>query len=491
MDLLEHSARILGQRDLVSPGGRLLLAVSGGNDSLVMLHLLHSLRATLGLDLHVASLNHGMRGAAGADDVSFVQQQAESLGLGVTLGSATGLNSEADARRARYDFLANAARQVGARHVVTAHHADDQVETLLLNLLRGSGLRGLAGMGLRAELPGHPQLTLLRPFLEVPRSELRAWGQSQGLEPRQDASNNDRRLRRNRLRHEILPLLRDFDPRVDQSLLRLSEIAARDHDFVQQQLGAATASELRHSDQRIRLSRSTFLALHPALQRHLVLNALRTLGNTEPGAAHVAGLVALARSGRTGQTCSLPGGMQLRIEYGDLVFESIDAEVDWSGPLLTGREPLKVRLPGKTALPGQNRALVLSRQRPAGMEAWQCLSLPPAATITLDTRRTGDRFHPVGLNGHSRSLKKWMIDRQLPQHIRMQVPLLRVDGHIAAIFDGTKIVPSSLFLARETDANACFCAICQISGSTPPQCLHLPHEALGWNKAGKTRQTTP
>ncbi len=468
MDLLQHSVRILGQQCLVAPGSLLLLAVSGGNDSLVMLHLLHRLRATLGLKLHVASLNHGLRGSAGADDASFVQEQAETLGLGVTLGSATGLNSETDARRARYDFLATTARQVGACHVVTAHHADDQVETLLLNLLRGSGLRGLAGMRHLAELPGHPQLSLLRPFLDFPRSELRAWGQAQGLKPRQDASNSDRRMRRNRLRHDILPLLRDFDPRVDQSLLRLSEIAARDYDYVQQQLGAATGNALRHSDRRIRLSRSTFLALHPALQRHLALNALRDLGSTDAGTEHVAGLVSLAGSGRTGQVYSLPGGTQLRIEYGDLVFECRDAKVDWSGPLLTGREALRVRYPGKTVLPGQTWALVISRQRPGEMEAWQCLSLPPAATVTLDTRRPGDRFHPPGLNGHSRSLKKWMIDRQLPQVVRMQIPLLRVNGHIAAIFDGTNFVPSRHFLATESDANACFCAICQISGSTWP-----------------------
>lgn len=466
MDLLQHSARILVQHCHLTQGSRLLLAVSGGNDSLVMLHLLHSLHSDLGLELHVASMDHGMRGQEGSDDASFVRQQAEALSLEFTLGSAAGLRSEADARRARYEFLADAARQVGASYVVTAHHADDQVETVLLNLLRGSGLRGLAGMRHRAELPGHPQLTLLRPFLDVPRRELRAWGRAQGLEPRQDASNDDRRLRRNRLRHDILPLLRDFDPRVDRSLLRLSETAARDYDFVQQQLGEAAGKDLRHSQQRIRLSRSTFNALHPALQRHLALNALRDLGSTEAGANHVVDLVSLAVSGRTGQACSLPGGIRLRIEYGDLVFERISANEEWSGPLLTERKALAVRLPGTTALPGQPWQLVISRQRMTGADTWQCLSLPPAARVTLDTRRPGDRFHPPELNGHSQSLKKWMINRQLPRAVRMRIPLLRVDGQIAAVFAGSSISPSRRFVARDRDANALFCAICQISGST-------------------------
>ncbi len=466
MDLLQHCARTLVEQCLVAPGCRLLLAVSGGNDSLAMLHLLHNLQRDLELELYVASLDHGWRGAAGAEDAAFVRQEAEALGLEVTLGAAAGLRSEADARRARYDFLASSATEVGASCVVTAHHADDQVETILLNLLRGSGLRGLAGMRSRAELPGHPHLTLLRPLLDVPRHELRAWGHRQGLEPRQDASNDDRRLRRNRLRHDILPLLRDFDPRVERSLLRLAENASRDYDYLQRQVQEAAETGMRRSEQRVRLSRSTFNALHPALQGHLTLNALRDLGGTKAGAEHVKRLVALAASGRTGQACNLPGGIRLRIEYGDLVLERIGAEEDWPGPLLTARQALEVRLPGSTALPDRKWKLVFSRQGMEGVDAWQCLSLPPAAAVTLDTRRPGDRFHPPGMNGRSQSLKKWMINHQIPRSVRMEIPLLRVDGQIAAVFAGSRIIPSWRFVAGEADAGAWLCAICQNVGST-------------------------
>ena len=468
MDLLQHCARNLVEQCLVAPGSHLVLAVSGGNDSLVMLHLLHCLQGDLGLKLYVASLDHGWRGAAGAEDAAFVRQEAETLGLEVSLGTATGLRSEAGARRARYEFLASCAREFGAPFVVTAHHADDQVETVLLNLLRGSGLRGLAGMRPRAELPGHPQLTLLRPFLDVPRRELRAWGRVQGLEPREDASNEDRRLRRNRLRHDILPLLREFDPRAERSLLRLSQNAARDHDYLQRQLQEAAGKGLRHSEQRVRLSRSTFNALHPALQGRLALNVLRDLGGTEAGAGHVASLVSLAASGRTGQTCNLPGDIQLRIEYGDLVFERIGAEEDWPGPLLTGRRALEVRLPATIALPDRTWKLVFSRQRMTGVDSWQCLCLPPAAAVTLDTRRPGDRFHPPELHGHSQSLKKWMINHQIPRAVRINIPLLRVDGQIAAVFAGKRIIPSWRFVAREANASTWFCAICQIVGPTCP-----------------------
>ena len=461
MTLQQRTALLIRRQQLVPPGSRLLLAVSGGTDSLVLLHLFSRLGPGFGLSLHVASLDHGLRGADGAADAAFVREQAEQLGLQVTLGTAEGLRGEADARRARYDFLAATAEAFGAQHVAVAHHADDQVETVLLNLLRGSGLRGLAAMRLSAPLPGHSQLTLLRPFLGVSRSELQDWCRAQELMPRQDASNRDRRLRRNRLRHETLPGLREFNPNVDHALLRLAASAALDLDFIQQQLAAATENALRCSPQRIRLTRSTFDGLHPALQRHFVLDALRRLGGQEIGSGHVENVVTLAQTGITGQRCPLPGTLQLRLEYDDLIIEQTDAGPDWPGPLLCSDDPLTVCNPGVTLLPGNAWRLVLSNTRCADAAPQLCLSLPPDATLTLDTRRPGDRFDPPGLSGHTQSLKDWMINRRLPREVRQQIPLLRVNGAIAAIFTGTQSMPAARFMTKAGAADTCYCAICR------------------------------
>lgn len=464
MDLLQRTALFMRQNAHVPPGTRLLLAVSGGNDSLVLLHVFSQLRETLDLQLHVASLDHGLRGAAGAADAQFVREQCELLGVEVTLGAARGLQGEADARRARYDFLAETALQTAARHVLTAHHADDQAETVLLNLLRGCGLRGLAGMQAVSPLPGHPRLALLRPFLKEMRSGLQAWCRSHGLQPRQDASNNDRRLRRNRLRHEVIPALRDFNPRVEQALQRLSGSVALDHEFIQQQLALATGDDLRFDCQAARLSRAGFNALHPALQHHFVLMVLRRLGAAETGSDHVERVVALAREGVTGQRHSLPGLLQLRLDYEDLVIEHSGAMAEWHGPLLFSSDPVPVKLPGETPLPRSPWSLFVGQGCSGDDRPNVCLSLPPAAGVTLDVRRPGDSFEPPGLPGHSRTLKKWMIDQRLPRGIRMQIPLLRVDGRIAAIFTGREAVPAAGFRASPGAANAMTVAIRRAPG---------------------------
>lgn len=461
VNLLQRCARLIRQDRLIPPGSRLLLAVSGGADSLALLHIFWRLRQELALELQVACLEHGLRGADGAADVAFVRAQGERLGLPVWTGVARGLRGEADARRARYDFLAQTALAWGARYVAVAHHADDQAETVLLNLLRGSGLRGLGAMRHSAPLPGHPQLTLLRPLLGVRRSELRAWCRAQGLEPRQDASNDDLRLRRNRLRHETLPALREINPRVDQALLRLAAGAALDYDFIRQQLAAATAGALRRSEGRLRLTRATFQDLHPALQRHFVLDALRQLDGQEISSAHVAQAVTLAQRGVTGQQHTLPGALRLRLEYDELVIERVDAASDWRGPLLTAGTPLKVANPGITSLPGNAWRLIISQTAVDTPAPQLCLSLPPAATLTLDTRRRGDRFAPPGLRGHSQSLKKWMINQRLPRAVRMQIPLLRVNGALAAIFTGAQALPAARFAATPGATGLRYCTICR------------------------------
>ena len=459
MTLQQRVTLLIRRQQLIPPGSRLLLAVSGGTDSLVLLHLFSRLSPEFGLSPHVASLDHGLRGADGAADAAFVREQAEQLGLQVTLGTAKRLRGEADARHARYDFLAATARAWGAQYVAVAHHADDQAETVLLNVLRGSGLRGLAAMRLSAPLPGHPQLTLLRPLLHIRRSELQDWCHTQGLAPRQDASNRDLRLRRNRLRHETLPALRELNPRVDQALLRLAGTAAQDIDFIQEQLAAATENSLRCSPQRIRLARSTFDGLHSVLQRHFVLDALRRLGGQEIGSGHVESLVALAKTGVTGQRLSLPGALQLRLEYEDLILEHSDAASDWPGPLLCSDNPLAVCNPGVTILPGEVWRLYISTTRIADECPQARLALPPGATLTLGTRLAGERFDPPGLGGHTQSLKDWMINRHLPRDIRQQIPLLRVNGAIATIFTDTQAVPATRFMARAGVANARYCAI--------------------------------
>ena len=207
-----------------------VVAVSGGPDSVALLRALVRLRppASAGR-LIAAHLNHQLRGAESTADQQFVAALAADLGVTLIVGQAEGLAGEQDgieaaAREARYAFLLRAAEQAGARYVVTGHTADDQAETILHHMLRGTGLRGLGGM--RRARRMSDLVTLARPLLEINRAEVLAYLQALGQPFRTDATNADRELTRNRIRHELLPLLaRDFNPAIVESLLRLGRVA--------------------------------------------------------------------------------------------------------------------------------------------------------------------------------------------------------------------------------------------------------------------------
>jgi tRNA(Ile)-lysidine synthase len=217
-----------------------LVAVSGGSDSVALLRGLAAIRIAGPGRLVVGHFNHGWRGQESEADEQFVTSLAAQLELPTEVGQAARSTSssgpdprdgrkskrtEAAARRARYRFLEETATRLGARYVVTAHTADDQAETILQRIIRGTGIAGLAGI--RRARPLGPAVTLLRPVLEFRRCELRAYLQSLGQEFREDASNADRRFTRNRIRHELLPLLTEhYYPGAAESLIRLGTLAA-------------------------------------------------------------------------------------------------------------------------------------------------------------------------------------------------------------------------------------------------------------------------
>ena len=215
-------------------GRRLVVAVSGGPDSLAMLYALHRLRDELGLALHVAHLDHRLRGQDSAADAEFVAQTCAKLGIDCTVEDLDVLafrrehrmSLEEAAREVRYRFLANVAEQVGADAVALGHTSDDQVETVLMNVIRGSGLRGLRGMmpTSNRHIEGS-DATLFRPLLNLSKQDTIAYCEALHLTPRADESNRSTEMTRNRVRLELLPLLRDMNPAFGDAALRLSRNA--------------------------------------------------------------------------------------------------------------------------------------------------------------------------------------------------------------------------------------------------------------------------
>ncbi|HYO89770.1 MAG TPA: tRNA lysidine(34) synthetase TilS, partial [Candidatus Limnocylindrales bacterium] len=213
---VQNAVWTAGERHALFPRGTtLVLGVSGGADSLALLHALAALRRRLGLTLIAATLDHGLRGRDGAADAAHVDALAEAWHVPVVVGTADvaalavqqRAGIEEAARNARYAFLAEVARSHGAGRIAVGHHADDQAETVLMHLLRGAGLDGLGGMRPLAPVPGAPDLMLVRPLLGVTRAQIAAYCARHDIAARDDATNADTALTRGWLRHELLPLM--------------------------------------------------------------------------------------------------------------------------------------------------------------------------------------------------------------------------------------------------------------------------------------------
>ena len=240
-ELPSHVEQSIRARRLFVRGQRIVVAVSGGLDSMVLLHVLHALAPRHGWQLTVAHLNHQLRGSSSDADERLVRRTAERLKLPVRveraevrrLARAHSLSLEMAARKARHEFLARTAAQLKAPSIALAHHADDQIELFFLRLFRGSGGDGLAGMKWRSPSPVNREIELVRPLLDQPKSALLSHAAETGIRFREDASNACLDIQRNRIRHELLPLLRaKYQPALDDIILRTADIVGTEAEFV-------------------------------------------------------------------------------------------------------------------------------------------------------------------------------------------------------------------------------------------------------------------
>jgi tRNA(Ile)-lysidine synthase len=312
-------------RPLVSPGDTVLVGVSGGADSLALLDLTARTAKSLGINPVVGHLDHGWR-ADSADDARAVVAEAEQRGLPcVTERAALTDRSEARARDARLRFFARTAAELGGSGVFLGHTADDQAETVLLHLLRGSGTRGLGAMRMSSQIPidGRP-LRLLRPLLRMRRAELSAYCRARGLQPRADASNDDLRYARNRVRADLLPVAEAIAPGATLALARAAAILADDAEYLSESARHAIGGlSAERGEARIALSRRELAALPVALQRAVMREvALGLLGPApELGLERIEAARAAILRGRGGAVVQWPGFVDVRVERGEVIFE--------------------------------------------------------------------------------------------------------------------------------------------------------------------------
>jgi len=449
MDDLSHRVSLFIQgRPFVTTGTTLVVGVSGGIDSVVLLHVLNHVCPSLGIAVHVATLDHGLRGEVGSADADFVVSLAHQMGLpcsqsrvdAMALAKAQKVGIEQAARLARYDFLAKVAHEQGSVAIATAHHADDQVETILMHLLRGSGTAGLVGMHPQVSVPRHLDLQLIRPFLAIHKSELQAYARDNELHWREDVTNADAIYTRNRIRLELLPMIRTINADADRALLRLADNAVMDEAFIVSHITGFW--QTMAGSKSVVMVRAQFRDAHPALQRRLILTGARHVAvDLDLSQERVLAAVHLALHGEVGARLELGGGVSLGIDYVQIVIGLADTfrfdPQAHDNPFIDPEVIIALDRSGDYDLNGW--VVRVSDQSPQNKDGdsitWTAkLSVPTDASLTIRSRRVGDRFALVGLEGHTRLVSKWMIDLKIPRLMRPHIPMLCADNHVIAIF---------------------------------------------------------
>ena len=459
---------------LIPPEEIVVVGVSGGADSVCLLHVLAKWRKGLGMKLHVAHLNHQLRGAESEADAEYVSNLAGSLGIPITIDSQDvaayrterNCSIEEAARELRYAFLARVAKWVGANRIAIGHTRDDQVETVLMHILRGTGITGLCGLApcspmaydsqgmswrdsppsLRAEALSvakgqRSNLLVIRPLLDITREETASYCQEHQLAPRIDSSNLSLSFFRNRLRLQLLPLLRQYNPSLDHALLRLADIAKEDNAFIEQQASELWDEVARQENNAIYLDKKQLASLPIALQRQLLRTAVTELAGDarDIEASHIEAARSLLNKPAS-KRISLPHGFICQGGYDEIVIASTAKQSQLPPcpfPPLPGEVPLKV--PGMTVFPGWKVIASIVRERIDSLSLRGALSTSEGTCqsnlvadfdlhktgteLFVRQRRSGDRFQPLGMS-MPKKLHEFMVDAKIPRSWRDHIPIV-------------------------------------------------------------------
>lgn len=453
VSILSDLRRFIRRHDLLPAGAGAVVGVSGGPDSLALLHALRALAPEFGWRLHAAYLHHGLRAEAEAE-ARFVAEVAAAWGVGCTVerrdvgavAAQPGVSVEEAARQVRYAFLAETATRLGAGHVVVGHHADDQAETMLMHLLRGSGLAGLRGMSPSTPLaslrftalppgqrPDPGDVILIRPWLQTERADILAYCHANGLQPRFDASNTDLAFFRNRLRQQVLPLLEDLNPNLTAVWGRTAAALQGDFAVLDAHRRLLWQQLAREQAGRVAFDLAAFRDLPRGDQRALLRRAIAVLqpDQRDINWGHTEGLLDVLAFDPTlgsGGPYPLAAGLSAWLSYSRLEIAAHPEALDF--PQIEA--PALLALPGWTALAGGwHLAARRVEWRPGDPPPWagsrdpNCIWLPIATSgpLAARPRQPGDRLQILA-SGGSKAIPDLMTELKLPRPARDRWPLL-------------------------------------------------------------------
>jgi tRNA(Ile)-lysidine synthase len=455
-------AEFCQKNSLLAKKAKIVIGVSGGPDSLCLLHLLlTALCNPFELTLIIAHLNHQLRGPDSQADEDFVRETAARWQLPIfvdtcniaTLATKRKQSIEETARQVRYGFLWRVAQETGANKIAVGHNADDQVETVLMHFLRGTGLAGLRGMLPQTDIASlrlHPEETpdpsrqpspkLIRPLLETSRAEIETYCQENKLSPCRDHSNQDTTFFRNRLRHELIPQLEAYNPNIRQVLQHTAKVVTADAQILSNHLNKTwdfvTKSK---TSNKIEFDLPSWLGLPLAMKRSTLRRAVQILRHSlrDINFQHIENAIDILERGGTGTKAILPQGLMLTVGYQTFIIASentLPYPQDLTSPQLLKDQVVKLNLPGVTPLLHTNWQLragllthpSLSQQGIKRVGRWEVYLDADIVgnEAILRSRQPGDMFCPLGMAGHRKKVNEFMINEKIPANWRNHIPLL-------------------------------------------------------------------
>ena len=424
--ILKKVKATISRYEMIQPGDLVVVAVSGGPDSVCLLHILHTLRKELEINLLVAHYDHGLRPGEDASETRFVTSLAESMGVPFETEKARSLirrrtpSLEEAARNARYRFLEKVRRGHDAQKIALAHQLNDQAETVLMRMLRGSGPSGLGG------IPPCRDQMIVRPLIEVGRKEIEAYIKAKKLSYVVDSSNLQASFLRNRIRLELFPLLEQYQPRLAERLAETAEILRMEDEYLEQIVTAWVDGESDTSpDGEVSISLQAFLDLPLPLKRRAVRQLIERVKKNlrRIGSEHVHSVLTMAEGEKPQATLDLPGKLCVQRTYERLVFKS-------SSPAKHVAFNYAIRKPGVFPLKEIGRTLSLEEIRVTGPQRpkttpWTAHVDAEKVRFPLRVRnfRPGDRFVPLGMKGHKK-IKDFFVDRKVPTAERHATPIV-------------------------------------------------------------------
>lgn len=413
--IIETVKRVISDNLLIEQSDKVLVAFSGGADSVCLLYILNSLKEELNFELFAAHLNHSLRGVAAEHDEEFAKAFCEKTGiLCITekkdvraYAKEHGISEELSGRELRYDFFNREMKERGINKLAVGHHADDQAETVLLHLMRGSGIDGISGMRYKTG-------EKIRPLLDLTKKDILDFCKEEGLEFCTDHTNFETEYTRNKVRLELIPKMSEFNPNITKSILRASKILADEADFLE----ITAEKEYRQTVFENEIEISKLLSFHVSVQRRIVRKMIENVKLTQKDISfdYTDKVLELSRKGQTGKEYSLGDNIIAFVEYGKLKIDKVH-----------DKKSLYMEIPAdKETLIG--KFLI----NPADF------NFRENARLVVRTRQNGDRIYPPGISG-SKKLKDFFIDEKVLRRLRDEAVILTCNDEIAAVFYGDKV----------------------------------------------------